>query len=131
MSVMFLTTTTSTTSTTTTVGAVIIITRMRFTPTFIMNLYNMQFSNIPKSQKKPGSLMSMQFKIQSCAEGIMNNFKCIILAGALGPRMAHGAFSLAVCSVSQNQDYAGFQNYLEDKLSKQTAAPANDSLGST
>jgi len=64
-------------------------------------------------------------------EGIMNNSKCIILAGALGPRTAHGAFSLAACSVSQNQDYAGFQRYVQDKLSKPTAAQANDSLGRT
>lgn len=92
---------------------VIIIARMRFTPTFIMNLCNMQFSNIPKTYKKSGLLMSMQFKILSCAEGIMNNSKCIMLAGTLGPRTAHGAFSLAACSVSQNQEYAGFQSYLQ------------------
>lgn len=107
---------------------IIITAGMRFTPTFILNLYNMQFFDILKTYKKPGLLTSMQFKIWSCTEGIMNNSKCIILAGALGPRTAHGAFSLAACSVSQNQDYAGFQSYFKDKLSKPTAAPANDSL---
>lgn len=61
----------------------------------------------------------------------MNNSKCIILAGALGPETAKGAFSPVACSVSQNEDYTGFQNYLQDKLSKITAAPANDSLGCT
>lgn len=96
-----------------TIVIVIIIARMRFTPTFIMNLCNMQFSNIPKTYKKPDLLMSMQFKILSCAEGIMNNSKCIMLAGTLGPRTAHGAFSLAACSVSQNQEYEGFQRYLQ------------------
>lgn len=123
---MFLTTTIITV-----IIIVVVVARMRFTLTFIINLYNMQFSNIPKPTKKSGTLMSMQFKIVNYAEGIMNNSKCIILAGALGPRTAHGACSLAACSVSQNQDYAGFQSYLQHKLSKPTATPANDSLGCT
>lgn len=65
-SVMFLTTSTTSTTTSTTVAiiiVVIIIARIRFTPTFIVTLSNMQFSNICKAYKKPGLLMSMQFKI--------------------------------------------------------------------